>query len=364
MIRAFRYPLHPTKAQESVLESWLASCCELYNAALQERRDAWRRQRVSVQYLDQQKALTEIRSAFPEWQAVPVWIARSALRRLDLAFQSFFRRCKSGETPGYPRFRSRDRYDNFDLGSEVPRIDGNRVCLPKLGLVKFHKYREMRGQILRVSVSRTARGWTVSFVCDLGATPEKRAVTSAVGIDVGLEAFATLSTGERVENPRFFRASEEVLARRQRALSKKCLGSRSRLRARRLVARVHERVRNQRLDFARKLACALFSRFDLVAYEDLAIARMVRGDLAKSIHDAAWRVFLDAVKIKAEGAGAWALPVDPSGTSQRCASCGAIVKKTLGERQHACPSCDFATHRDHNAALNVLALGLSAVQLT
>ncbi len=181
---------------------------------------------------------------------------------------------------------------------------------------------------------------------------------------MGLEAFATLSNGERVENPRFFRASEELLARRQQSLARKRRGSISRQAAKRLVARTHERVRNQRLDFARKLACVLFERFDLVAHEDLTISHMVRGNLGKSIHDAAWGQFLRALSCKAESAGKWCVPVDPRGTSQRCSSCGAVVKKALDERQHCCPSCGFVTHRDHNAALNIIALGLSAGQLT
>jgi putative transposase len=184
-----------------------------------------------------------------------------------------------------------------------------------------------------------------------------------VGVDVGLEAFATLSTGERVENPRYGREAQEVLARRQRSLAKKKRGSSSRKEAKRLVARAYERIRNQRLDHARKLACTIFSRFDLVAHEDLQIARMVRGNMAKSIHDAAWGQFLRALQSKAEGAGKWCVPVDPRGTSQACAACGAVAKKELSERVHRC-DCGFVAHRDHNAALNVLARGSRVGQLT
>ena len=363
MIRAFHYPLHPTKDQEATLKAWLAACQQLYNGALQHRRDAWRRQRVSIQYYDQQRELTELRASDPEWAAIPAWVERSALTRLDRAFNSFFRRVQSGQTPGFPRFKSRDRYDSFDLGSNLPRINGDRVHLPKLGPVKFHKYRELRGEVRHVSVSRTARGWSISFVCDLGAAPVKVSVRSTVGVDVGLEAFATLSNGERVENPRFFRAGEEILARRQQSLARKRRGSSSRRAAKRLVARAHEHIRNQRLDFARKLTCALFDRFDLVAHEDLTISRMVHGNLAKSIHDAAWGQFLGALACKAESAGKWCVPVDPRGTSQTCPSCGTVAKKMLEEREHRC-SCGFSAHRDHAAALNVLALGLSAGQLT
>lgn len=364
MIRTFRYPLRPTKDQEFVLTLWLVRCQQLYNAALEERRDAWRKQHASITYYDQQKELTELRAAMPEWSTVPVWVARSALTRLDRAFKSFFRRVKAGQTPGFPRFRSRDRYDSFDLGTNPVRIDGDRVFLPKLGPVKFHKYRDLRGTVKLVTVGRTARGWYVSFACNLGDTPAKNPVASAVGVDVGLEAFATLSTGERVENPRFFRASEGVLARRQQSLARKRRGSNSRLRAKKLVALAHERVRNQRLDFLRKLTSTLFDRFDLVAHEDLEIARMVRGNLAKSINDAAWGLFLRCLALKAEEAGKHVIAVDPRGTSQACPACGAVAKKALDERQHYCFSCGFVAHRDHAAAQVILGRGLRLGQLT
>lgn len=367
MVRTFRYPLRPTKAQEAVLASWLLACCALYNGALQHRRDAWRKQRVSISLYAQHKELTELRASDPEWSAVPVWVARSALSRLDCAFKAFFRRVKLGQTPGFPRFRSRDRYDSFDLGSFLPRVEGDHVNLPKIGLVKFHKYREFRGVVRHVRVVRTPRGWSISFVCETGDAPTKLPVRSVVGIDVGLEVFATLSNGERVENPRFFRASAETLARRQRSFAKKRRSSSSRQRAKRLVARTWDHVRNQRLDFARKLACELFARFDLIAHEDLQILhieRMVHGNLAKSIYDAAWSQFLRVLASKAESAGKWSVPVDPRGASQRCSRCGTVVTKTLDQREHCCPSCGFVAHRDHNAALNIVALGLSAGQPT
>lgn len=364
VLRTFRYPLCPNRTEVTVLESWLTACQSLYNGALQHRRDAWRTQRVFVTRVDQQKELTALRAADPEWAAIPVWVARSALARLDHAFRFFFRRVKLGKVSGFPRFRSRERYNSFDLGSNPTRVDGDRVHLPKLGPVKFHKYREFRGKVRFIRIGRSSRGWYIAFVCDIGDTPAKVPARSTIGVDVGLEAFATLSNGERVENPRFFRASEELIARHQRSFARKRRGSNSRKAAKRLVARVHEHVRNQRLDFARKLACALFSRFDLVAHEDLTISRMVHGNLGKSIHDAAWGQFLRALQSKAEGAGKWCVPVDPRGTSQECAGCGAVVKKALDERQHRCPSCGFVAHRDHAAAQVILGRGLRQGQLT
>jgi len=242
-------------------------------------------------------------------------------------------------------------------------IDGDRIYLPKLGQVRFNKYREIQGDVKAVQIGRTCRGWYVSFACDLGDAPAKIPVCSTIGIDLGLETFARLSSGEPVENLHFFRMGQEVLARRQQSFSRKQRGSSSCQRARRLVARTHERIRNQRLDFARKLAVALFSRFDLIAHENLEISRMTRGGLAKSIYDVAWGQFLRALACKAESAGKWCVPVDPRGTSQTCPACGAVAKKTLEQRQHEC-SCGFFAHRDHAAAQVILARGLRVGQST
>ena len=365
MLRAFRYPLRPTENQEVVLDAWLVGCQQLYNGALQHRRDAWRKQRVSVTYYDQQRELTELRAADPDWDAIPAWVERSALRRLDHAFKAFFRRVKAGQSPGFPRFRSRNSYNSFNVpyGDGHSRIDNNNVYLPKIGAVKFHKYRELHGEVKRVSVSRTSRGWSVSFVCDLGDAPVRVPVRSAIGIDVGLETFARLSNGERVENPRFSRANEEVLVRRQRSVSRKQRNSNSHRRAKRLVASTYEHIRNQRLDFARKLACVLFVRFDLVAHEDLEITHMARGNLSKYVYDAAWGVSLRALALKAESAGKWCVPVDPRGTSQICPACGTVAKKELSEREHRC-DCGFFAHRDHAAAQVILGRGLRLGQLT
>lgn len=373
MLRTFSYPLKPTKTHQAVLDGWLAKCCELYNACLQECKDAWTRQQVTVTRYEQQKELTELRAADPTWRDVPAFVLRSAIARVHHAFGGFFARIRAGRKAGYPRYRSRRRYDSFDLGSNLPRIEGNRVQLPKLGMVKFHKYREMKGELRHVIVRRKPSGdWTISFVCELGDAPSKVAVAprNAVGIDVGLEAFATLSNGERVGNPRFFAHGQETLARRQRVLSRMRRGSGNRERQRRLIAKAHEHIRNQRLDFARKFACWLFQRFDVVCFERLDIAPMVSGTvvkpvLAKPIYDAGWRIALQAITYKAEGAGKWALDGDARWSSIDCSGCGEPNPKALSDREHQCsnPTCGLRIHRDHNAARNILARGLRAANL-
>lgn len=341
---------------------WLWQCCDLYNAALQERRDAWRKQRVSVGYNGQTKGLTEWRGSDPEAAAVPAQVQRSALRRVDLAFQAFFRRVKVGQTPGFPRFRSKRRYDSFTVPGDTVRLDGARVWLPKLPDVKVHLYRPLRGKVLTATVRREATGkWFICFACDLGAAPEKVEPASIVGVDVGLRSLAVTSDGEVVENPRHAERAAAKLARAQRTLSRRKRGSRSRERARLAVARCHARVKDQRLDHARKTAASLVSRYDVVAHEDLAVSRMVHGNLARSIHDAGWGILLHCIACKAESAGKHVVAVDSRGTSQRCSGCGTVVPKDLRQRTHDCPACGLRMDRDHNAAVNIMALGRSAV---
>ncbi len=359
LIRTYRYPLRPTGAQEATLDAWRRQCCDLYNAALQERRDAWKKQRVSIGYNAQTKSLTEWRAMDPDGAALPVEVQRSALRRVDFAFKAFFRRVKAGQTPGFPRFRSKRRYDSFDMPEA--RVVGKTVALPKIGAVKFHLYRPLRGNVLRVAIRREGEAWWVCFSCDVGAAPEKVAPVSIVGIDVGLKALAVTSDGEVVENPRHAARAAAKLARAQRIVARRKRGSKSKRRAALLVARCHARVKNQRLDHARKVAADLVSRYDVIAHEDLNIAAMGRGFLSGHIQNAGWGVLIHAIACKAESAGKHVVAVDPRGTSQACSGCGALVPKDLGVRVHDCPHCGLRMDRDHNAAVNICALGRSAV---
>jgi putative transposase len=269
---------------------------------------------------------------------------------------------KSGQTPGFPRFRSKRRYDSFDVPGETVRVVGNTVVLPKLGAIKFHQYRPLRGEVLRVTVKRDPEGkWWVSFACDLGTAPSKVTPMSIVGIDVGLKSLAVTSDGEVIENPRHAAKAAAKLARAQRIMARRKKGSRSRERARIQVARCHAHVRNQRLDHARKVAKAIVGQYDVLAHEDLNIAGMAKGMLGGSINNAGWGILLHCIASKAEEAGKHVVAVDPRHTSQLCSECGVLVIKNLSVRTHECPFCGLRMDRDLNAALNICALGRSAV---
>ncbi len=363
MIRSYQYPLKPNRTQEVALQVTLLACQRLYNGALEERREAYRRQRHTVTKYDQHKELTTLRAEDPDYGHIAARILRSPITRLDRAYQAFFRRVKAGEKPGFPRFKSRDRYNGFDFPK--PSIKGDRVLVPNLGYVKLNLYRPLPiGAVIKdAKVNKTPKGWEVSFSCDVGPAPETQVdPTKIVGLDLGLKSFLVLSDGQEVQNPRFFRLGQDILARRQRRLQTKRRGSKSRGRAKTLVGQAHRHVHNQRLDFSRKLAKDLVSRYDVICHEDLNIRGMVYGTLAKSINDAGWGLFIRCLASKAEEAGKLTIPVNPRGTSQRCSGCQTVVPKGLAERTHSCPSCGLTLDRDHNAAINIKALGLSVAQ--
>ena len=364
MIRTFQYRLNPTGRQTRTLTAWLVVSCDLYNAALQERRDAWKLRRKSITYFDQCHELAEMRAEDADVRAVPSDIEREPLRRVNRAFQGFFRRCRKGNgKAGFPRFRSKVRYDSLAFPA-VGMSDG-WISVPKLGWIRFKAHRPLIGIPKNVIIKRQGKVWRVSIACEMGEAPERKPIRSAVGIDVGVAQFVTLSDGQAVENPRWLKASEGQLAKANQLLARKKRGSRNRLRARIALGRVHERIANRRKNFCHHVSKWLVEKYDLIAHEDLKIRNMVRGErsLNKSILDAGWNILLTQVTYKAASAGKWVVPVDPRGTSQRCSRCGTTVKKKLSERIHDCPACGLSLDRDHNAALNILAAGKAAAGL-
>ena len=350
--RTFKYRIHPSRAQTTRLNDTLALCCELYNAALQERRDAYRLERKSIRYIEQANQLPEIKEIRPELSEIHSQVLQDVLRRLDKAFQSFFRRVKERkEKAGFPRFRSRKRYDSLTYAQSGFALKESKLRLSKIGDVRIKLHRPVEGKVKTLTITRYATGkWYACFSVEVEAQ-SLPASDSSIGIDVGLSHFATLSNGEQIANPRFFRTDEKALAKAERKGKRKA------------ARRIHERITNRRRNFAHQLSHALVSMFGVIAFEDLNIRGMVKNHcLSKSIQDAAWNQLIRYTTYKAGDAGREVRRVDPRGTSQRCSACGAIVVKDLSQRIHDC-SCGLRLDRDHNAALNILALGLQSVSL-
>lgn len=400
--RSFKYRLSPTQKQADTLQWILDRSRELYNAALQERRDAYdvikhcpdfydrqaRKQAVQTQninYYSQANQLSEIKDDREEYKDIHSQILQDVLKRVDKAFKAFFRRCASGATPGYPRFQGRDRYDSFTYPqggyslSLSPRQESHdsRVCLSKIGRIKVKLHRELQGPIKTCTIKREGEQWYVVFSCEVKAEPLSVSDT-AVGIDLGVLHFATLSTGETIENPRYLRKGEQKLKVLQQSLSTKKRGSHRRKKAVQKVAKAHRKIRNQRADFLQKESRKLVNAYGTMVFEELQPVNMSRratpkqdengtylpngasakSGLNKSINDASWGQFVQYCTYKAECAGRTVVTINPKYTSQICSGCGIVKKKALSERWHSC-ECGTELDRDHNAALNILRLGSS-----
>jgi putative transposase len=329
-------------------------CRELYNASLQERRDAWRLQRVTISYHDQRAQLPDIKLVRDDVEAVYSQVLQDVLRRLSKTFDAFFRRLKKGEQPGFPRFKSKSSFDSFTYPQSGFRLDGDKLTLSKIGSCRLRLSRPVEGTIKTCTIKREIDGWYVVFAVLENRSRWFPKTGDIAGVDVGISAFATISTGEEISNPRFLRTAERGLKIAQRRVSRKWLRSANRRKAIRLLAKRYRKVARQRLDFFHKTSLKLIREFDHVVFEDLNIAGMVKNRrLAKSIMDAAWGTFLNVHFAKAENAGRIAEKINPYCTSQDCCECGARMKLSLSQRVFHCTACGSTKGRDHNAAINI-----------
>jgi len=354
--KTYKYKLQPTAEQEGTLAFVVRRCRELYNAGVQERRDAWQKCGVSITAAGQSAQLPEIKDVRPEYCDVHSQVLQDVITRLDRAFQAFFRRFKAGETPGYPRFHGANRYTSFtykQFGNGAT-LDNGCLVLSKIGRVAVRWSRPLAGTPKTVTISREADGWYACFSCE-GVPIQRLPETGReMGIDLGLESFATLADGSRIANPRIFRVAERRLKRAQRRVSRRKKGSHRRRKAVKLLAKAHQTVRRQRQDFHHKTALVLVRQYDTIYHEDLRTANLLRNHyLAKSISDAGWSAFLSLLAFKAVCAGKRVVAVPPADTSRTCSGCGVIVQKGLSVRWHTCPDCGTSLHRDHNAAKNI-----------
>jgi putative transposase len=388
--RAYKFLLRPTARQRAALEACLEDTRQLYNAALEERREAWRMGRHHVTLYSQDAQLKEIRAAEPEqygWWAYSC--ERAAIRRLDRAFQAFYRRCRSEQKPGYPRFKGRGWWDSLEWAARdggarwdsVPHPTVTRVHFKGIGHVRVHQHRAVRGTVKTITAKREGGRWYVVLACD-NVTAEPLEPTGAVvGIDMGIASFLTTSDGRHIPNPRPLAATADCLAAAQQALARKRRGSNRRRKAVRKVAALHAKVRRTRLDHAHKTALALVRDNDVIVHEGLQIDNMTRrpkpkpdpdrpsafapngaaakAGLNRSIDDAGWGIFLRVLAAKAESAGRTVIAVNPRHTSQRCARCGHVAAgNRASQAVFKCLSCGHEAHADVNAAINILRSGL------
>ena len=353
MRRAYVFRFRPTSRQHVALAMCVESHRELYNAALQERRDAWSHSKTRINYGDQSAQLTEIRVVRPD---VAVWSFSSqqaTLRRLNKSFGGFFRRVKAGQTAGYPRFKGTARFDSVEWPKDG---DGARwlpepsecICRASARL-RSSVHRQVQGRVKTIQIKRQGRRWILVLSCDDVPAIGLPTTGRQAGVDVGVASFATTSAGEHVDNPRWGRAAADRLTAAQQRLQRAKRQSKNRIRKRETLAARHRKITNQRKDFHHKQARALVESYDLLVVEGLQIANMLRrakpvadpdnpgqflpngarakSGLNRSISDAGWGQFVSILRAKAEEAGRTWIEVDPRHTSDGCESCGHAARR-------------------------------------
>ena len=385
-VRSVTYRLYPSARQGRALEELLEIQRHLYNAALEERRGAWRWEGRAVTRYDQYNGLTGAEQWCPELAQFGRRVAQGTLDRLDEAFGHFLRRNRAGERAGFPRFKSKSRWDSVQWSNAggswkvTPTGKGSYGRLYVQGVghisIKLHRHFD-NARPVKLVVRRRLRGWEATvFYRDVAVDP-LAATGRAAGVDVGITVFAAIADDcgavELVANPAPLTRALHRLVRAQQAFAACHKGSNRRHRARRRFARLHEQVRQQRRQHAHQLSARLVACYDLIAVEDLRIPNMTRSargtrdapgrgvaaksGLNRSVHDAGWGQLFNLLAYKAEGAGRQLVRVPARHTSQTCATCGAIDPASRPDRDHfSCTTCGYTAHPDANAASVILAI--------
>ena len=389
MLKTYKYRLYPTKSQISKLENTFSICRALYNYALEHRIGEYQRKGKTVSYYEQSASLPEIKKEFPWYKSVNAVVLQNVLKRLDTAYQNFFRRTKNNNIKsnekGYPKFKKRGQWNSI-LYSDKNKIKypTNKLIVPSIGEIKIILHRPINGTIKNMSIIKEANNWYVSFSVELNTiTTELNVNTSkAVGIDVGLIDYYYDSNGNSLKAPRLLRIAEKNLKRLQRKLSKCKKQSKEFFDTLKALKTSYSKVKYKRLDFLYKTVYKLFSDNDLIVREDLNLKTLIKrakpklsddgktylrnnanakSGLNKSFCDASFGNFfniLDEVSIKL---GKMIVKVNPAYTSQDCSGCGNRIKKSLSTRTHICNECSLTLNRDLNASINILRLGLQSL---
>lgn len=385
--RNITFRLYPTPKQKSILEEWLGLHRELYNAALQERRDAYQKCGISLSYNDQQNQLPGVKEARPELTFLGSHALQETVRRVDRAFRAFFRRLRNGENPGFPRFKGKTRFHSFTYPDPAgwkileQKNRKGKLRITNLGTIRMRgkpRVALANGEPRTLTIRRRNDKWyaTVGVRYPKEKVSRNRAYSNrSVGIDVGAHSLVATSDGDLLANPKPLSGALERLKKTQRELSRKKKFSRNWNKAKRKLARLHEKVRNRRLDTLHQLSSVLTFIYSFIAIENLSLRNMTRSArgtkekpgkrvkqrarLNRSMLDASIGLFFSMLEYKAEEAGIRLEKVPANGTSQRCSRCGECVPKDLSVRIHRCPKCGLVLDRDINAARNILFLGLA-----
>ncbi|WP_368652756.1 IS200/IS605 family element RNA-guided endonuclease TnpB [Ornithinibacillus sp. 4-3] len=367
--KAYKFRIYPTKKQEILLAKTIGCSRFVFNHFLKQWNETYKETGKGLTYHACSAELTKLKKELIWLKEVDSIALQSSLKNLADAYTRFFKKQNKA-----PRFKSKKNdvqsYTTKETNHNIAIID-NRIKLPKLGLVRFAKSREVYGRILRATVRRNPSGkYFVSILAETHVQLLEK-TDASIGIDLGITDFAILSDGRKIDNHKFTSKMEKKLKREQRKLSRRALQAKKNgmnlldaknyQKQKRKVAKLHERVMNQRDDFLNKLSTEIIKNHDIVCIEDLNTKGMLRNHkLAKSIADVSWSAFVSKLEYKAKWYGKTIVKIRrwfPS--SQICSACGQLAgKKTLEIRKWTCPVCHAQHDRDINASKNILAEGL------
>ena len=357
-LKSFKFRIEPNKEQQVLINKTLGCTRFLYNRMLDEKQVKYKAQDKS-----KNKTEKEYKIEFDWLKEIDSIALQQARIDLKTAYDNFFRKLKAGQ-PTNLKFKSKhnpkNSYRTISINNSI-RVEDNYIRLPKLGFVKFKKSREVQGKIKSVTVSRNILNrYYISILCEVEI--EKLPTLNAqVGVDLGIKEFCFTSDGEFVSNPKYLRELELKLKKTQRILSHRVKNSKNRFKQQKVVYKIHQKIRNQRLDFLHKLSTKLINENQVICLEDLQVKNMIKNHcLAKSISDVSWSKFVEFLKYKSDWYGRELVQIDkffPS--SKTCSDCGNIKKDlTLKDREYQCSSCGTIIDRDYNASLNILREGL------
>lgn len=356
MEKTYKFRIYPSKKQVEIFNNILINCRYLYNSQLEYEKYIYEKDKRFVNRIELNNLLPDLKIINPNLKSIHSQILQNVNDRVIKSFNGFFTRVKRGEKAGYPRFKNIHRYNSFTYPQTGFKfISQKKLKISKIGEVSIKFHRMIKGTIKTLTIEKTLTNkWFACFTVHyINSYPEKKG-ERIVGMDLGLEKFAVLSNGSEIENPRWLEKSLRLLQIRSRQLSKKEKCSISRIKARLKLAKLHEKVFNQRTDFLHKLTHRLVNGYDCIALEDLKISSMTNKYLQFSINDVSWDKFRRLLTYKAEEAGCKLEFVNPRDTSKKCSACGNKQEMPIYKRKYKCSFCGTSLSRDLNSALNIL----------
>lgn len=360
MFKCKKVLLFPTKSQARKLDEQLDEHRHLYNSCLSIKKNSWENEKINVTCFKLIKSKVKSHKNISNYSSM-----QQTVRRLDKAFQAFFRRIKNGEKPGYPRFKNKDRFNTIEYGAygDGNKIRNNKLYLQNIGQIKvsdnnFPKF------IKKISITKNKGKYYANLLYEDFDYKKIEKTNKSVGIDIGLKTFIATSDGEKVESPKFHKQLLKEGGKVHRRIHRTEKGSKKREKHKKSLNKIKSKISNRRKDFNHKLSRKIINRYDFIAIEKIKLEDL-KSDIKainRTYSDIAWGQFTQFLTYKAENAGKVIIKVDPAYTTQDCSCCGHRKKKELKDRIHSCEKCGYTEDRDINAAKNILRRGLASLE--